>query len=297
MKSFGLNTYIYAPKDDIKHRAYWRELYSVEEGDQLTALISNCRDNGVTFYYALSPGLDIVYSNAKEVACLKRKLEQVAQFGCTAFALFFDDIEPEIRETDKEVFQSYGHAQVSVTNEVYQSLGQPKFLFCPTEYCSSRANPNVHNSEYLNILGTKLLPNINILWTGNKVISKTITIQSIEELSEVLKRNPVLWDNIHANDYDQKRVFLGPYSGRSTQLNAHLGGVLTNPNSEYEANFIPIHTLAQWSRCSTDARCNTSFDVRLEIESESGSVDNIPLQLSETAYHPRRALLAGKNHS
>ena len=136
MKSFGLNTYIYAPKDDFKHRAYWRELYSVEEGDQLAALISICKENGITFYYALSPGLDIVYSNSKEISCLKRKLEQVVQFGCDAFALFFDDIEPEISETDKEVFQSYGHAQVSVTNEVYQSLRQPKFLFCPTEYCT-----------------------------------------------------------------------------------------------------------------------------------------------------------------
>ncbi|XP_074601301.1 O-GlcNAcase [Brevipalpus obovatus] len=293
MKSFGLNTYIYAPKDDFKHRAYWRELYSVEEGDQLAALISNCKENGITFYYALSPGLDIVYSNSKEINCLKRKLEQVVQFGCDAFALFFDDIEPEISETDKEVFQSYGHAQVSVTNEVYQSLRQPKFLFCPTEYCTSRAVPNVHTSEYLNTLGTKLLPNIDILWTGNKVISKTISVQSIQELSEVLKRNPVLWDNIHANDYDQKRVFLGPYSGRSTQLTSHLRGVLTNPNCEYEPNFVAIHTLAQWSRCSSDANCDlSSSDIKLEIESDSGSLDNIPTRLSATTYHPRRALKA-----
>ena len=27
----GLNTYMYAPKDDCKHRAFWRDLYSVEE--------------------------------------------------------------------------------------------------------------------------------------------------------------------------------------------------------------------------------------------------------------------------
>ena len=31
MQKCGLNTYMYAPKDDYKHRAYWRELYSVEE--------------------------------------------------------------------------------------------------------------------------------------------------------------------------------------------------------------------------------------------------------------------------
>ena len=79
MKSLGLNTYMYAPKDDFKHRAYWRELYSVEEAEQLSGLITSAKENGITFVYALSPGLDITYSNHKEVTCLKRKLEQVSQ--------------------------------------------------------------------------------------------------------------------------------------------------------------------------------------------------------------------------
>jgi hypothetical protein len=61
---------------------------------------------------------------------------QVSQFGCSAFALLFDDIESEMCEADKEMFQSFAHAQVSVTNEIYQHLGQTKFLFCPTgKYC------------------------------------------------------------------------------------------------------------------------------------------------------------------
>src|SRR5690606_32528165 len=125
------------PKDDFKHRAYWRELYTVEEADHLMSLIQAAKECGIIFYYAISPGLDIAYSNAKEVACLKRKLEQVQQLGCNAFALLFDDIEPEISETDKEVFQSFAHAQVSVTNESYQELNSPMFMFCPTEYCTA----------------------------------------------------------------------------------------------------------------------------------------------------------------
>lgn len=69
-------------------------------------------------------------------------------------------------EADKEVFQSFAHAQVSVTNDIYQHLGQPKFLLCPTQYCETRAMPNVTNSEYLNTLGSKLSPEIDIMWTG-----------------------------------------------------------------------------------------------------------------------------------
>lgn len=56
----------------------------------------------------------------------------MSQFGCTAFALLFDDIEPEISETDKEVYQSFAHAQVAVANEIYEHLYHPKFIFCPT---------------------------------------------------------------------------------------------------------------------------------------------------------------------
>ena len=65
---------------------------------------------------------------------------QIASFGVTAFALLFDDIEPEIGEADKEVFQTFAQAQVSVTNEVYQALGQPKFVLCPTGENQRRAN-------------------------------------------------------------------------------------------------------------------------------------------------------------
>lgn len=100
--------------------------------------------------------------------------------------------------------------------------------------------------------------NIFLLNIGGKVISRILTVDSIEEVTEVLKRPPVIWDNLHANDYDQKRVFLGPYQGRSPDLIPKLRGVVTNPNCEFWANFIAIHTLAQWSRCNSDAERDRS---------------------------------------
>ena len=94
-------------------------------------------------------------------------------------------------------------------------MGQPKFLFCPTQYCTARAVPTVCASEYLITIGSKLAPEIKIMWTGDKVISKLITSENLHDINDVLKRKCVIWDNEHANDYDQKRVFLGPYSGES----------------------------------------------------------------------------------
>lgn len=235
----------------------------------------------------------MTYSNPKEVGTLKRKLEQVSQFGCEAFALLFDDIETEMSKADKEVFQTFAHAQVSVTNEIFKHLNCTNFLFCPTQYCSTRAVPTVSSSEYLNTLGNKLLQEIDILWTGPKVISKFLTVESIQEITEALRRKPVIWDNLHANDYDQKRVFLGPYSGRSPEIIPLLRGVLTNPNCEFHANSIAIHTLAHWSKCSSDTKIHNSIsaDIKLETESEDGAyAEEAPVCLSKNVYHPRTAL-------
>ena len=80
MKRWGMTSYLYAPKDDYKHRAYWREMYTVEEAEHLTSLIHTAHQHGVTFIYGLSPGMDITYSSQKEMAALKRKLDQVRAY-------------------------------------------------------------------------------------------------------------------------------------------------------------------------------------------------------------------------
>uniref|UniRef100_A0A8C7QNP6 protein O-GlcNAcase n=1 Tax=Oncorhynchus mykiss TaxID=8022 RepID=A0A8C7QNP6_ONCMY len=295
-QKWGLNTYLYAPKDDYKHRMFWREMYSVEEAEQLITLISAAKEYGIEFIYAISPGLDITFSNQKEVSTLKRKLDQVTHFGCKSFALLFDDIDHNMCPADKEVFSSFAHAQVSITNEIFQYLGEPEtFLFCPTEYCGTFCYPNVAQSPYLHTVGEKLLPGIEVLWTGPKVVSKDITVESIEEVSKILKRAPVIWDNIHANDYDQKRLFLGPYKGRSTELIPRLKGVLTNPNCEFESNFVAIHTLATWYKSNmngvrkdvamTDGEDSTvSIQIKLENEGSDEELE------TDMLYSPQLAL-------
>ena len=81
---------------------------------------------------------------------------------------------------------------------------------------------------------------------GPMVVSSTINLSSVEELTRLFGRPPLIWDNLHANDYDRRQLFLGPYSGRPAELMPRLKGVLTNPNCEFEANYIDMHTLMQW---------------------------------------------------
>ena len=123
------------------------------------------------------------------------------------------------------------------------------------------------------IFNSCFLSNHFSIHTGPKVISKVISESSIDELTAVIQRPPVIWDNLHANDYDQHRLFLGPYVGRSVELIPKLNGVLTNPNCEYGANYIPIHTLAQWSHCGRHLHLKSSplsQSMLLEVEGRGG---------------------------
>uniref|UniRef100_A0A0N5A9H2 protein O-GlcNAcase n=1 Tax=Syphacia muris TaxID=451379 RepID=A0A0N5A9H2_9BILA len=296
MHELGMNVYLYAPKDDLKHRAEWRLLYTPDEIDLLQSLIKAARSQGITFVYALSPGIDIIYSSEKEVKALEDKLMQVKNIGCEAFALLFDDIESTMHEQDKKKFPSFVVAQLTVANAMYEYLKCSQFFFCPTEYCESRACPSLEESDYLLTLGKKLLPDIYILWTGTRVVSRYIATEHIRRVATVLKRKPVIWDNLHANDYDPKRIFLGPFAGRSVKLKDEISGILLNPNCRYEANFVPFFTIAEWNSCHADAELEEDHDgASAAAILEAGGVAPVAAKIVEDAspkklYHPLKAL-------
>ena len=105
-----------------------------------------------------------------------------------------------------------------MSNQLHAALERPPLLFCPVEYCSSRAVPSVRESEYLRTIGRQLDPAIRVFWTGSMVVSETISAKECRALAEVIKRKPIIWDNIHANDYDHQRLYLGPYLGRDRSV-------------------------------------------------------------------------------
>ncbi|NWT20251.1 OGA GlcNAcase, partial [Vireo altiloquus] len=184
------------------------------------------------------------------------------------------------------VFPSLAQAQASVANEVYQELGQPSvFLFCPTEYCSSLCSPSPSQSCYLQTIGQELLPGIGVIWTGPKVVSQELSAVLLEEVEAVLRRRPVIWDNLYANDYDCRRVFLGPYMGRAPGLMSRLHGLLLNPNCELQANFIPIHTLGTWFRSELGS-CAHPDHAGMEAVAALGDSQDV----QDGSYSPQEAL-------
>ena len=250
MAGWALDTYVYAPKDDLHHRARWRERYAAADADRVRELTRACADRGLRFVYGLGPGLDIRYGSDADVRCLQSRVEQVLALGCDHVALLFDDVPDSLGEEDLERWGALAPAQCHVANALVGWLRDQRagarLLFCPTAYCGRMAAAGLGGPGYLEALGRDLQPDIDILWTGPEIVSREITVVHAREMGEILRRRPVIWDNLHANDYDGRRFFCGPYAGRPAALRDEVGGLLSNPNCEFPLNYVPIRTLAAY---------------------------------------------------
>jgi protein O-GlcNAcase/histone acetyltransferase len=252
----GMNTFVYGPKDDIKVRARWREVYDEGEVAGLVPLIARAQERGLNFVVAIAPSLDITHSDPRELETLKRRVDQLIGLGVRHFTLLFDDIPRTMKPEDAAAFPSLAAAQSHVANAVFDDLrskvADAILIFCPTEYCAAFAGHDVPGSDYLNALGERLNGRIGVFWTGPEIVSETISAESLAEVGKVLRRKPIIWDNFHANDYDIRRVYAGPLGGRGPEILDLIEGIITNPNNEFEANFVAIRTTGDVARGVTD---------------------------------------------
>lgn len=256
MQQWGLDTYLYGPKDDLHHRAYWRTPYAVADAAGVRALIEGCNARGIRFVYAVGPGLDIRYSEPADRAALIERFRQLLSWGCRDFCLLFDDIPDRMDPADLSRWSSLASAQCDVANEVHawarREAPGGRFFFCPTPYCGRMEAAGLGGPGYLETVGRELHPEIDVFWTGPEIVSREITVAHIEEVAAKLRRPPTLWDNLHANDYDGRRFFCGPYSGREPGIRERLRGILTNPNTEQALNFVALRTLAGFVQAQGD---------------------------------------------
>ncbi len=251
MSAWGMNTYLYAPKDDLKHRALWRELYSPAEAASLRSLIDDAGRRRLRFIYALAPGLDVRYSDPAEFDRLIERLRQMMALGVRDFALLFDDIPDRMHPADQARWKSFAEAQGDFTVRVQAWLqgrvSGARFLFCPTPYCGRMAARGLGGTSYLETIGRLLPADIDVCWTGPEIISREISLGHVQEVTGWLRRRPLIWDNLHANDYDGRRFFCGPYAGRAPELRSAVRGILTNPNTEYPLNYVALRTCAEFA--------------------------------------------------
>jgi protein O-GlcNAcase/histone acetyltransferase len=101
---------------------------------------------------------------------------------------------------------------------------------------------------YLDTIGRELDAAIDVCWTGPEIVSREIAVAQVRELRQLLRRKPLIWDNLHANDYDGRRFYCGPYAGRPEALRQEVAGILSNPNNELPLDYVPLRTLGAFVR-------------------------------------------------
>ena len=225
----GMTHYVYAPKDDPKHRHEWREPYDSDELASFDRVIEDC---GLAFGFAISPGLSMDYGDADDRATLLAKLDAVIARGVSLVCLLFDDIPPRA---------GLGEAHGDVCRWLHTELdGRADLLLVPTEYVGVRRSP------YLDAVVERVPEEVPIAWTGRLVVNAAITAGDARaRAAAVGGRAPLLWDNYPVNDAVMDDcLFMGPLRGRSSELVAELGGWIANPMVQPHASMLPLASVA-----------------------------------------------------
>ncbi|PGH35302.1 hypothetical protein GX50_01882 [[Emmonsia] crescens] len=256
-----INTYIYTPKDDLKLRYEWRDLYAGEALEQLKELISTANANHVDFTYALSPGVSICYSSEEDFNTTITKFNQIRELGVHSFYVALDDIPLQFHcEADKQKWENKGNwhwlaeAQTYYLNRIQKEYIEPLGLLdletVPTNYAGSQPDP------YKEKFGTNLDKKIRIQWTGEGVFSDEITVESVQRaLTTYVTENMFVWDNFPVNDGKRDRLFLNPLTGRAADLYKYLLGFTANPMIEPYASLPSLANYADymWNGPAYDA--------------------------------------------
>ncbi len=211
----GMRHYVYAPKDDPKHRADWRSPY---ESDVLDGFARLAAEGTLQVGFGISPGLSIDYAARDDRAALAAKVDQVVAVGVELVCLALDDIPFGGGQ------QGIAHAEL--TTWLRDHLGdRAALVLVPTEYVGTAATP------YLDALAAGVPADVPIAWTGEAVVNPTITADEARARAAALGgRAPLVWDNYPVNDgVMTDRLHLGPLWGREAGLVDVCCGYLANP--------------------------------------------------------------------
>jgi hyaluronoglucosaminidase len=230
-----LGFYLYGPKADQHLRKRWGEDWSSDYLKWLGNLAATFNERGVKFGVALSP-LGLQNLTPEDASSrLRRKVALLEKAGVSLLGVFFDDMP---------VHAGLAENQIACIRAIQSTTAMP-ILFCPSYYSTDPILDQVFGArppEYLREIGEGMPKEVEILWTGPKVISPEISAQHLLEVGQSLRRKPFVCDNLFANDGPKNCKFLklAPLLGRTAKALNEASHWAFNPMNQSELSKIVL---------------------------------------------------------
>ena len=235
----GLDTWVYAPKNDRYHRDDWRLPYP--DGlleDRLPTGVP-----GLRVLFGIAPGLD--FGAPGDDATLEAKCRQALGAGADGIVLLFDDVPTGD-------LASAGAAHAAAGRRLADALGEGVPLwFVPSVYSGQARRLPPDRRAYLEAMAG-LPDRVPIAWTGATTVPEAISGEEIRAVSD--QAGPPVGDNYPVNDgFMARSVWLGPLRGRGDDLPTAASAYLANPGLQPQLSARVIAgPVAAWAASPAD---------------------------------------------
>lgn len=268
----GFNCYYYAPKEDACHRMSWRVPYDERWRQAFRVFCAAASERGISVVAGVAPGLDFNFQHldgGEDFKLLSLKSRQLLSDGAAQVSLLMDDIDADFKYRNAGI-SSEGEAHARLANALGHELDRSIWL-TPRIYANELV---VDERQYLPDLLQRLACDHAVLFCGSDAVAKQADAREIYHYAPKSKHELILWDNLYANDYCPRRLFIGPWEGRQLAQS-----VLLNPTGMVYTDCLLLSVMRS---------CSEAEDVRpawADTLARHGVPDAF-LELSPYFYHP-----------
>ena len=218
----AMSAWWYAPKDDALHRMHWRTPYGAAWRRAFRDFAARAAERRIELLAGVAPGLDFDFAMVRggaDFVALRDKTSRLLDDGASVPTLLFDDIDDDFA-TRAGDFASEGVAHATLANELGAALGTA-LVVVPRVYANEL---HAGSADYLPDFAATLDPAHAISLCGSDVVVHRVDERDCRRHLGGGGHRILVWDNLYANDYCPRRLFLGPWTGRES-----ISDVLINP--------------------------------------------------------------------
>jgi hyaluronoglucosaminidase len=248
LKEIGFQFYIYGPKADASLRRHWQKPWSEEELKKYREMRTTFSSKGLRFGMALSP-LGLFGENGLvDREKLRGKITSMVDLGVDILGLFFDDMKSSPEMADR---------QLEIVRFVQSCAGSMRIVFCPSYYCMDPLLDFLFGEQpkgYLDAIGAGVPSQVEILWTGEQIISHQVSAEHLDQVAKVLRRKPFICDNFYSNDgpINCNYLRLLPPTGRKREMFEHAKGWAFNPMNQCYLSQLVLRAFSKYSHQGAD---------------------------------------------